>query len=114
MDELEKGHTTKKACQKASIDIRELYQWLEKGINGDERFGEFVKVYKKEYLIPIKKAYARGLNENVKEKDILKTMKRHDFIVNEDYKQLKKLNLYPKPEDVTLEMDEDFEIKFKK
>lgn len=113
IEELKKGQTTKKACKKASIKIDELYSWLEKGLEGDEKYEEFVKVYKKEYLIPIQKGYEEGIKQNASEKEILKTLKRNDFLVNEDYKHLKRLKLYPKPEDVTIKFDDEIDDELK-
>ena len=67
-DELEKGNTTKRAGKKASIKINEIYDWLEKGLEGDEYFKEFAEIYKKEYLTPIEKAYEDGIMKGVTEK----------------------------------------------
>ena len=108
-DELEKGNTTKRAGKKASIKINEIYDWLEKGLNGDEYFKEFAQIYKKEYLMPIEKAYEDGIMEGVTEKNIIRTMKRHDFIVDDDVKYLKRLNLFPKPEDIVIELEDNLD-----
>ena len=108
-DELEKGNTTKRAGKKASIKIYEIYDWLEKGLNGDEYFKEFAQIYKKEYLMPIEKAYEDGIMEGVTEKNIIRTMKRHDFIVDDDVKYLKRLNLFPKPEDIVIELEDNLD-----
>lgn len=110
IEELEKGHTTKQASKKASIKIKDIYEWLEKGLEGNEDFEEFADVYKKEYLIPIEKAYEEGIREGVNEKNIIKAMKRHDFIVNDDVKYLKQLDLFPKPEDVVIDLEEDLDM----
>ena len=108
-DELKKGNTTKRAGKKASIKINEIYDWLEKGLNGDEYFKEFAQIYKKEYLMPIEKAYEDGIMEGVTEKNIIRTMKRHDFIVDDDVKYLKRLNLFPKPEDIVIELEDNLD-----
>ena len=112
IDELEKGNTTKDACKKTSFKIEDIYNCLEEGINGNEDFEELVDVFMDDYLKHIKKAYAIGFNKGISEKFIIKAMKKSNFLVNEDVKHLKRLNLFPKPEDVVLEMDEDFEIDF--
>ena len=112
MDELEKGSTTKDACKKTTFKIKDIYDCLEKGIAGDEDFKDFTDLYMEEYLKIIKKAYAIGIKEGIPEKFIIKTMKKSGFLVNDDVKHLKRLDLFPKPEDVVLEMDEDFEIDF--
>ena len=110
MTELKKGNTTKKASKKASINITVIYDWLNKALNGDEDFTEFLGVYKKEYLVPIQRAYAEGVKKGASEKEIIRTLRRNDFLVNEDVKQLKLLDLFPKPGDKVIEMDENFEI----
>lgn len=110
MAELEKGNTTKKASKKASVNITVIYGWLKRALDGDEDYAEFLEVYKKEYLIPIQKAYAQGVKEGVTEKEIIRTLRRNDFLVNEDVKQLKLLDLFPKPEDEVIELDEDLKI----
>lgn len=109
MAELKKGNTTKKASKKASINTTVIYDWLKNALDGDDYYAEFLDVYKKEYLIPIKKAYAEGVKQGASEKEIIRTMRRNDFLVNEDVKQLKLLNLFPKPNDV-VELLEDIEI----
>lgn len=110
MDELKKGNTTKKASKKASININTIYDWLNQALNGDEYYANFLEVYKKEYLVPIQLAYVEGLKQGASEKEIIRTLRRNDFLVNEDVKQLKKLDLFPKPGDKVIEMDDDFEI----
>ena len=110
IEELEKGNTTKQASKKASIKINDIYKWLEKGLDGDGYFEEFADVYKKEYLIPIEKAYEEGIKEGVNEKNIIKAMKRHEFIVNDDVKYLKQLDLFPKPEDVVVDLENDLNL----
>lgn len=110
IEELEKGNTTKQASKKASIKINDIYKWLEKGLDGDGYFEEFADVYKKEYLIPIEKAYEEGIKEGVNEKNIIKAMKRHEFIVNDDVKYLKQLDLFPKPEDVVIDLENDLNL----
>ena len=105
-----KGNTTKKASKKASVNITVIYDWLKRALDGDEDYAEFLEVYKKEYLIPIQKAYAQGVKEGATEKEIIRTLRRHDFLVNEDVKQLKLLDLFPKPEDKVIELDEDLKI----
>ena len=111
-EEIEKGNTTKRASKKASIKINEIYDWLEKGLNGDEDFEEFAETYKKEYLMPIEKAYEDGIKEGVNEKNIIRTMKRHEFLVDDDVKYLKRLNLFPKPEDIVIDLEEDLDMDF--
>lgn len=110
INELEKGNTTKQASKKASIKIKNIYDWLEKGLGGDSTFEEFADAYKTEYLNPIEKAYAEGIKEGVNEKNIIKTMKRHKFLVDDDVKYLKRLDLFPKPEDVTIDLEEDLDM----
>lgn len=110
MDELEKGNTTKRASKKASIKINTIYNWLEKGLEGDEDFKEFAETYKKEYLMPIEKAYGDGIKEGVNEKNIIKAMKRHEFLVTDDVKYLKRLDLFPKPEDVVIDLEDDLNM----
>ena len=110
MGELEKGNTTKKASKKASVNITVIYDWIKRALDGDEYYAEFLEVYKKEYLIPIQKAYAQGVKEGATEKEIIRTLRRNDFLVNEDVKQLKLLDLFPKHENEVIELDEDFEI----
>ena len=112
MAELANGSTTKKACKKTPFKIDDIYDWLEMGMDGDEKFGEFAEVYREEYLIPIKAAYSKGIKEGISEKIIIKTMKKAEFIVADDIPHLKRLKLFPKPEDVVVEMDSDFKIDF--
>lgn len=64
-------------------------------------------------MIPIQKGYEEGIKQNASEKEILKTLKRNDFLVNEDYKHLKRLKLYPKPEDVTIKFDDEIDDELK-
>ena len=54
--------------------------------------------------------YAKGVKEGATEKEIIRTLRRNDFLVNEDVKQLKLLDLFPKPEDKVIELDEDLKI----
>ena len=110
IEELEKGNTTKRASKKASIKIKDIYNWLENGLDGDKNFEEFTEAYKKEYLMPIEKAYEDGIKEGVNEKNIIKAMKRHEFLVDDDVKYLKRLNLFPKPEDVVINLEEDLDM----
>ena len=110
INELEKGNTTKRASIKASIEITTIYDWLSQALNGNEHYSEFLEVFENEYLTPIKLGYAKGIREGVSEKEIIRTLKRHDYLVNEDVKQLKLLNLFPKPDDNIIELDEDFKI----
>ena len=110
INELEKGNTTKQASKKASIKIKDIYDWLKKGLDEDITFEEFADAYKNEYLIPIEKAYAEGIKEGVNEKNIIKAMKRHKFLVDDDVKYLKQLDLFPKPEDVTIDLEEDLDM----
>ena len=110
MIELKKGKTTKQASKKASVKISEVYDWVEKGLNEDGDYKEFLEVFDEEYLVPIKKAYEDGIKEGINEKNIIRTLKRNSFLVNDDVKYLKRLDLFPKREDIVLEMDEDFEI----
>lgn len=110
MAELEKGNTTKKASKKASVNITVIYGWLKRALDGDEDYAEFLEVYKNEYLIPIQKAYAHGVKEGATEKEIIRTLRRNDFLVNEDVKQLKLLDLFPKVEDNVIELDDDLKI----
>lgn len=111
MNELKKGNTTKKACNKASIKLTTLYGWLKQALNGDGYYAEFMDVYKEEYLIPIQHAYAEGIKQGVAEKEIIRTMKRNNFLVSEDVKQLKQLNLFPKPEDKIIELDDELKLE---
>lgn len=111
ISELEKGNTTKKASKKASVKIADIYDWIDKALNGDEDYAEFLKVYKKEYLVPIRMGYAKGVKEGVGEKEIIRTMKRNEFLVNDDVKHLKRLGLFPKPGDEVIELDEELEIE---
>ena len=53
-------------------------------MNKNKDYEEFADVYKKEYLKPIKKAYAQGIKEGINEKNIIKAMKRHKFLVDDD------------------------------
>lgn len=108
--ELEKGNTTKKASKKASVNITVIYEWLKKALDGDGDYAEFLETYKKEYLVPIQMGYAKGVKEGASEKEIIRTLRRNDFLVNEDVKQLKLLDLFPKPEDKVIELDEDLKI----
>lgn len=110
INELEKGNTTKQASKKASIKIKDIYNWLKKGLDEDITFEEFADAYKNEYLIPIEKAYAEGIKEGVNEKNIIKAMKRHKFLVDDDVKYLKQLDLFPKPEDVTIDLEDDLDM----
>lgn len=110
MNELKKGNTTKKASLKASVNIGVIYDWLDKALNGDEDYAKFLDVYKEEYLIPIQSGYVQGIKEGVSEKEIIRTLRRHDILVNEDVKQLKRLGLFPKPEDEVIELDMDLNI----
>lgn len=112
--ELKKGKTTKQAAKKASVKISDIYSWVEKGLDKNEDYEEFLEVFDEEYLLPIKKVYEDGVKEGVNEKNIVRTLKRNNFLVNDDVKYLKRLDLYPKREDVVLEMDEDFEIDLDK
>ena len=109
MAELKKGNTTKKASKKASINITVIYGWLNNALEGDDYYAEFLDVYKKEYLIPIKKAYAEGVKQGASEKEIIRTLRRNEFLVNEDVKQLKLLDLFPKYDDI-IEMLEDIKV----
>ena len=68
------------------------------------------KVYKEEYLKPIKKACAQGIKEGINEKNIIKAMKRHKFLVDDDVKYLKRLDLFPKPEDVVIDLEDDLDM----
>lgn len=110
IDELSKGNTTKMASKKASIKIDEIYDWLKEALDGNEDYSDFLEVYKKEYLVPIQKGYADGVKQGVSEKDIIRTLRRNKFLVNEDVKQLKQLDLFPKPTDKVIELDEDLDI----
>lgn len=112
INELEKGNTTKQASKKASIKIKDIYDWLEKGLDGNITFEEFADAYKMEYLNPIEKAYAEGIKEGVNEKNIIKAMKRHKFLVDDDVKYLKRLDLFPKPEDVVIDLEDDLDMNF--
>lgn len=38
-------------------------------------------------------------------------MKRNNFLVSEDVKQLKQLNLFPKPEDKIIELDDELKLE---
>ena len=87
-----------------------MYDWLDEGMNGNEDYVEFVKVFKNEYLTPIKKAYAEGIKNGVNEKKIIKIMKKNHFLVDDDVKYLKQLNLFPKPEDTVVELEEHPDI----
>ncbi|MBE6501269.1 MAG: hypothetical protein E7Z79_02380 [Methanobrevibacter thaueri] len=110
IDELKKGNTTKMASKKASIKISVIYEWIKQALNGNEYYEEFLNVYKEEYLIPIKMGYAKGVKEGATEKEIIRTLKRHQFLVNDDVKHLKQLNLFPKPGDNVIELDEELEL----
>lgn len=112
INELKKGNTTKDACKKASIKIDVIYEWLKEGLNGNKYFKDFLEVYMEKYLKPIKKAYGIGIKEGIPEKFIIKAMKKSDFLVNDDVKYLKRLNLFPKPEDVVIDFDDELEIDF--
>ena len=108
---IEKGNTTKQAAKKPSIKINEIYKWLEEGLNGNKDYEEFVEVYEDEYLMHIKKAYATGIKKGKNEKTIIKVMKRHKFLVDDDVKFLKRLNLFPKPEDVVIDLEDDLDME---
>jgi len=108
--ELQKGSTTKKAAKKASLKISVIYDWIRMALDGNDEYADFLEVYKREYLIPIRKAYAEGVKQGVDEKQIIRTMRRNEFLVNDDVKQLKQLGLFPKPEDEIIELDEELEI----
>ena len=110
IDEIKKGNTTKQASKKASIKINDIYEWLEEGLDGNNDYEEFTEVYKKEYLKPIKKAYITGIKKGINEKNIIKAMKRHKFLVDDDVKYLKRLNLFPKPEDVVIDLEDDLDM----
>ena len=110
INELEKGNTTKKASKKASIKVSTIYDWVNKALNGNEYYKDFYEVFENKYLIPIKKGYALGIKSGVCEKDIIRTLKRNEFMINEDVKYLKQLNLFPTPEDAVMQFDEEIEI----
>lgn len=101
---------TKKAAKKASLKISVIYDWIRMALDGNDEYADFLEVYKREYLIPIRKAYAEGVKQGVDEKQIIRTMRRNEFLVNDDVKQLKQLGLFPKPEDEIIELDEELEI----
>lgn len=37
-------------------------------------------------------------------------MKRHKFLVDDNVKYLKRLNLFPKPEDVVIDLEDDLDM----
>ena len=86
---------------------------MNNAFNGDEDYIEFLEVYKKEYLISVQMAYAEGVKQGASEKEIIRTLRRNDFLVNEDVKQLKLFDLFPKPGDKVIEINENFEIDLK-
>ena len=112
IDELKKGNTTKTACNKASVKMETLYDWIRQAQNGNEDYADFLEVYKEEYLTPIRRAYADGVKQGVNEKRIIRTMKKHKFLVNDDVKHLRHLDMFPKPGDEVIELDEELEIEW--
>lgn len=111
LNEIMKNNKPKQAAKKVNIKLNEVYEWYVKGLEGDNSYTEFSKMF---YDLFIEKilVIVKNLTElGESERNIVKFLKYESFMDKEDYTFLKNIGIIGKDENNIVKINIDKERK---
>ena len=111
---LQNNTTTSKLSSLTGVSVEELYRWYIKGINGDEKYSEFARIFELTIITPKTMAINRALGLGIPKNKLLKKLKAdigaRDFKIWQKYGIIEHNNGPVNLDDVEFDREEALDI----